>query len=91
MGYIAIASVCFIMFGLVAIIASMFFKVKFLILLYALGGSLLMMLYLFLDVQLLMGGRKYEISPEDYIFAAVQIFIDIVQMFWYLLTLFGSR
>ncbi|CAI2354821.1 unnamed protein product [Caenorhabditis sp. 36 PRJEB53466] len=90
MGYVMIASVCFMMFGLVAIISAYFFKIKFMIMLYALGGSLIMMMYLFLDVQMMMGGRKYEISPEDYIYAAVQIFIDIVQLFWYLLTLFGS-
>ncbi|KHJ99326.1 hypothetical protein OESDEN_00667 [Oesophagostomum dentatum] len=39
---------------------------------------------------MLMGGRKYEISPEDHIFAAVQIFLDIVYIFWMLLSLFGS-
>ncbi|CAO4380543.1 unnamed protein product [Caenorhabditis nigoni] len=90
MGYIFIISMCFMMFGLVVIVCSMFFRIKFLIMVYALGGALIMMLYLFLDIQMMMGGKKYEISPEDYIFAAVQIFIDIVQMFWYLLTLFGS-
>ncbi|CAD44126.1 Protein lifeguard 1-like [Caenorhabditis elegans] len=91
MGYILIISMCFMFFGLVVVICSMFFKIKFLMMVYALGGALIMMLYLFLDVQMLMGGKKYEISPEEYIFASVQIFIDIVQMFWFLLSLFGSR
>uniref|UniRef100_A0A8R1DZG9 Uncharacterized protein n=1 Tax=Caenorhabditis japonica TaxID=281687 RepID=A0A8R1DZG9_CAEJA len=90
MGFVAIISVCFLMFGLVTIISSIFFRLPFLIMVYALIGSLIMMVYLFLDVQMLMGGRKLEISPEDHIFAAVQIFMDIVQIFWYLLTLFGS-
>jgi protein lifeguard len=38
-----------------------------------------------------MGGRKYEISPEDYIFAAIQVFLDIIIIFWYLLAIFGGR
>ncbi|KHJ89481.1 hypothetical protein OESDEN_10694 [Oesophagostomum dentatum] len=33
---------------------------------------------------MLMGGRKYEISVEDHIFAALQIFLDIVYI-WMLL------
>ena len=31
--------------------------------------------------QLVMGGHKYQFSPEDYIFAAVQIYLDIVNLF----------
>lgn len=41
-------------------------------------------------LQTIMGGRKHEVSPEDYIFAAIQVFLDIVYIFWMLLTLFGS-
>ncbi|CAI5452664.1 unnamed protein product [Caenorhabditis angaria] len=89
-GYIAIASFCFLGLAMVAVICSLFFQIKFIMLLYAFFGSLLMMVYLMFDIQMLMGGRKYELSPEDYIFAAVQIFMDIVQMFWYLLSLFGN-
>ncbi|PIO69532.1 hypothetical protein TELCIR_08638 [Teladorsagia circumcincta] len=71
MGIMFILSMCLMVFGLVAIISAIFFKVKFI-------------------YMLLMGGRKYEISPEDHIFAAVQIFLDIVYIFWMLLSLFGS-
>lgn len=38
-----------------------------------------------------MGGRKIEISPEEYFFAAIQIFLDIVQLFWWILILFGGE
>ena len=45
--------------------------------------------YLAIDIQMLMGGKKYEISPEDYIFAAAQIFLDIVNLFLLLLQIVG--
>ncbi len=31
--------------------------------------------------QLLMGGRTLEVSPDDYIFAATQIYLDIINIF----------
>lgn len=40
---------------------------------------------------MIMGGRKLEISPEDHIFAAIQLFIDIIYIFWMLLQLFGNK
>ena len=46
--------------------------------------------YLAIDVQMIVGGKKYEISPEDYVFAAIQLFIDIVYIFWMLLQLIGG-
>lgn len=36
-----------------------------------------------------MGGRKFEISPEDHIFAAIQIFLDIIYIFWTILSILG--
>lgn len=43
--------------------------------------------YLVLDVQMLMGTREIALSPEEYIFASTQIFLDIVFLFWMLLSL----
>ena len=55
---------------------------------------------------MIMGGRKYEISPEEHIFAAIMVsshifikiifkiiklFMDIVQIFWFILSLLGDR
>ena len=42
------------------------------------------------DTQLIMGGKKYEISPEDYVFAAMMLYVDIIYIFLYLLALFGG-
>uniref|UniRef100_A0A3Q3EM22 Zgc:110410 n=1 Tax=Labrus bergylta TaxID=56723 RepID=A0A3Q3EM22_9LABR len=42
--------------------------------------------YLVLDTQLILGGhKKYEISPEEYVFAALNLYLDIVSLFIMLL------
>ena len=33
------------------------------------------------------GGRTYEISPEDYIYAAMSIYVDIIGLFIHILEL----
>lgn len=54
-------------------------------------GAFLVSLYLLFDLQLIMGGRTLEISPEEYILASVMLYIDIINLFQYMLILFGSR
>ena len=48
------------------------------------------MQYLAIDVQMVIGGKQYEIGPEDYVFGATQLFIDIIYIFWMILTLVGG-
>jgi len=36
-----------------------------------------------------MGGRKYELSPEEYIFASLILYMDIIRIFLLLLAIFG--
>jgi len=47
--------------------------------------------FLAYDVQLIMGGKKYELSPEEYIFASLTLYLDIIRIFMLLLALFGKR
>lgn len=38
-----------------------------------------------------MGGKhKYSISPEEYIFAALNLYLDIINIFLYILTIIGA-
>lgn len=55
------------------------------------GGLLALVFVAFLayDVQLVMGGRKYELSPEEYIFASLILYMDIIRIFLLLLAIFG--
>lgn len=36
------------------------------------------------------GNHKYSISPEDYVFAALNLYLDIVNIFMYTLTILGA-
>jgi len=55
-------------------------------------GATIFSVYLIIDTQMMMGGNhKYSISPEEYVFAAVAIYLDILNIFLYLLRIFGQR
>lgn len=60
---------------------------------YASIGALIFAAYLVFDTQLMMGGKhKYSISPEEYIFAALNLYLDIINLFLFILTIVqGSR
>lgn len=60
-------------------------------LVYASLGALLFSFYLVYDTQLMMGGKhKYALSPEEYIFAALNLYLDIINIFLYILTIIGA-
>ena len=42
-------------------------------------------------LQLMMDGKKVQISPDDYVFAALNLYLDVINLFLYLLRLFGDR
>ncbi|XP_051577093.1 protein lifeguard 1 [Myxocyprinus asiaticus] len=55
---------------------------------YASLGTLVFSMYLVFDTQLILGGKhKYSISPEEYIFAALNLYLDIITIFLMLLQL----
>ena len=46
--------------------------------------------FLAYDTQMIVGGKKYEYSEEDYISAAVQLYLDVVYIFLFLLMAVGG-
>ncbi|XP_075869097.1 protein lifeguard 1 [Nelusetta ayraudi] len=64
---------------------------RYLYIVYACLGTLLFSLYIVFDTQLILGGkhRKYQVSPEEYVFAALNLYLDIVSLFLLLLQLIG--
>lgn len=58
---------------------------------YCFFGILLFSMYLIYDTQLIMGKGELAIGVDDYVFAALQLYIDIVQIFLYILQLFGDQ
>ncbi|KAK2903033.1 hypothetical protein Q8A67_007746 [Cirrhinus molitorella] len=63
---------------------------QYLYIFYASLGTLIFSMYLVMDTQLILGGKhKYSINPEEYIFAALNLYLDIVTIFLLLLQLIG--
>ncbi|XP_017891992.1 protein lifeguard 1 isoform X2 [Ceratina calcarata] len=82
-----VALIVFMIFGLIAMI----WKGKIITLVYASLGALLFSVYLIFDTQMMMGGsHKFSISPEEYIFAALTLYLDIINIFLYILTIIGA-
>lgn len=53
-------------------------------------GALLFCAYLVYDVQLIAGGRRYELGVDDYIPAALAVYLDIINIFLFLLRILGN-
>lgn len=86
-GILFVALIILLLFGLI----SMFFPGKTIKLIYASCGALLFCIYLVYDTQLMMGGEhKFSISPEEYIFAAINLYLDIINIFLYVLQILGA-
>ncbi|XP_018413098.1 PREDICTED: bax inhibitor 1-like [Nanorana parkeri] len=85
-GGLMVALMVLFSFGMLAAI----FRTYWLSILYACIGTLIFGMYLVFDTQLILGGKhRYTVSPEDYIFATLNIYVDIVNLFVLLLTIFG--
>ncbi|XP_046880873.1 fas apoptotic inhibitory molecule 2b [Hypomesus transpacificus] len=57
---------------------------------YAVIGAIFFTLFLAFDTQLLLGSKRHTISPEEYVFATLNIYLDIIYLFSFLLQLFGG-
>ena len=58
---------------------------------YSAVGAVIFSLYIVYDTQLMLGGKhKHALSPEEYIFAALNLYLDIVNLFLYILAIFGG-
>ncbi|XP_073533457.1 protein lifeguard 1-like [Phyllobates terribilis] len=85
-GGLTVALSVLLCFGILAAI----FRSMWLNIVYACIGTLIFGMYLVVDTQLITGGKhRYSISPEEYIFAALNIYVDIINLFMLLLQLFG--
>jgi len=84
-GLLFVCLVVMLFFGILA------FFIPILKLVYCIFGVLLYSIYLIYDTQLIMGkfGNEYEI--DDYIIAAIMVYIDIIQIFLYLLQILGGN
>jgi len=85
-GVLLCVLVVFVLFGLFAII----FPSRTLYIFYAAIGAIIFSLYIVYDTQIMLGGNhKYSLSPEEYVFAALNLYLDIINLFLYILQIIG--
>ncbi|TKS77606.1 Protein lifeguard 2 [Collichthys lucidus] len=84
---------CMVMFisGLVLAFVLPFHYVPWLDATYAALGAILFTMFLAFDTQLLMGNKRYAMSPEEYVFATLNIYLDIIYIFSFFLQIFGTK
>jgi FtsH-binding integral membrane protein len=76
---------------IVASFLEIFFPIPILRLIICYFSLMLFCIYLIYDVQLVIGDKKNKFSEDDYIIAALNIYLDIVNIFIELLQLLGTR
>ncbi|XP_065664961.1 protein lifeguard 1-like [Hydra vulgaris] len=85
-GFLLVLIIVLLCFGIFTI----FFHSKIVRIVYACLGALVFGLFLVFDTQMMLGGKKkYSLSPEEYIFAALNLYIDIITLFLYILQIIG--
>merc|ERR1711972_32058 len=62
-------------------------------LVFACCGVLVFVLFIIYDTQMILGGAhvKHEFSVDDYVLAALSLYLDVINLFLYLLQIFGDR
>lgn len=84
-GMIFVVSACFLIFGLFSWILGPTARM-----IYCLFGVILFGLYLVIDTQLICGGKRQHINKEDYIFGAIILYLDILNIFLYILQILAA-
>ncbi|KAL4655553.1 protein lifeguard 2-like [Arapaima gigas] len=90
-GVLFILSMVLLLSGMLLAFVIPFGYVPWLHAVYAIMGAVVFTMFLAFDTQLLIGNKRHAISPEEYIFATLSIYLDIVYIFTFILQLFGSE
>ncbi|XP_053484697.1 protein lifeguard 1 [Ictalurus furcatus] len=85
-GILVVLAMDLLMFGFF----STFYYSNVLQIVYGCLGALVYALFLAVDCQLVMGREKYSLNPEEYVFAALVIYMDIILIFLYILIILGG-
>ncbi len=72
-------------------IVSIFIRNRWLQLAISIGATILFGIYLIYDTQLILGNQRNALTVDDYIWAAMMLYIDIIQLFIHILRLLGNK
>lgn len=80
-----------VVFVLAGFIAAFFPQTRTVRLVYAIIGAIIFSLYIVFDTQMMIGGNhKYSLDPEEYVFASLNLYLDIINLFLYILQIVGA-
>ncbi|XP_017463159.1 PREDICTED: protein lifeguard 1-like [Rhagoletis zephyria] len=86
-GLLFVLLIVLMLFGLIA----SFWRDGIVHLIYSCLGALLFSAYLVVDTQMIVGGtHKFQISSEEYVFAALTLYLDVINIFLYVLSIISS-
>lgn len=85
MGVMMVCLIVLLVFSILCI----FIRNKILQIVYASLGALLFTCFLAIDTQMMLGNKQLSLSPEEYVFAALNLYTDIINIFLYILAIFG--
>ncbi|XP_060731579.1 protein lifeguard 3 [Tachysurus vachellii] len=88
-GLFCVLSIVLLITGIITAIVLSFQYIRWLHMLYSALGAIFFTLFLAYDTQLLLGNRSLSLSPEEYIFGALSLYTDIIQIFLFLLQITG--
>ncbi|CEM31494.1 unnamed protein product [Vitrella brassicaformis CCMP3155] len=88
--YLFTAGVSLVVFGIILLLLP---TVPILHVLYSYVGAFIFSCYIILDTQMILGGkhRRYQFGVDDYAFAALAIYLDVVNLFIQLLKILGEK
>lgn len=72
-------------------IFGLFWPGPFLYSLYCALGVLLFGIYLIIDTQLILGNKRIAFTTDEYVAAAMLLYVDIIQIFLYILSMLGRK
>lgn len=62
-------------------LVSIFYRGEFFNFILACAGAAVFSMYIIYDLQMIVGDKKLKISEEEYIFAALNLYVDIIRIF----------
>uniref|UniRef100_A0AAV2K5R2 Uncharacterized protein n=1 Tax=Knipowitschia caucasica TaxID=637954 RepID=A0AAV2K5R2_KNICA len=89
-GLLCISAVLLTILGIVTAVVLTFQYIHWLHMLYAAIGAIVYTLFLVYNTQLLIGNREHAISPEEYVYGALSLYIDVVNIFLFILQISGA-
>ncbi|KAM4609408.1 protein lifeguard 3 [Polymixia lowei] len=89
-GVLCILAILLMVLGIITAVVLSFQYVPWLHMLYAAIGAIVYTLFLAYNTQLLIGNRELALSPEEYIYGALCLYTDIVQIFLFILQIGGA-